>query len=502
MLSLDVFVAELTKSISLFKPEAALVIAFLVGIIVDLIFKKSKNAAAYIAIIGFLVAGLFLCQQEGVEYKTFANLLVVDGFGNFMKWIILISSFIVVLISFFSKELYTEKRGMGEYYNIIVGMTFGMFLLVGSANLIMIYLAIETMSLSSYILAGYTKEIKRSSEASLKYVIFGSVSSGVMLYGMSLLFGMTGSLNLFTINEFLAANPVNDFTMLLSGLMIIGGFAYKISAVPFHFWTPDVYEGAPVTITAYLSVASKAAGFAVLLRFLKVTFIDPAVGDAATWTLITNIDWQYIVAILAVLTMTLGNLTAIWQTNVKRILAYSSIAHAGYLLMGVVVMNDIGSASVLIYFFMYMLMNLGAFMVVMLIANNIGSEELDDYHGLGYRAPILGIAMTLFLISLTGLPPTAGFIGKLYIFTAVINSGYLWLAVIGVLNSVVSLFYYVKIFKNMYLKDVDSQGPALEYSPASVIVLVLLAVPTLLFGLYFTPIIEWADKSAMIFLGN
>lgn len=502
MIDLDVFIAELTKSISLFKPESTLVIAFLLAIIFDLIFKKTKNISAYIAIIGFIVAGYFLFKQEGAEYKTFANLLVVDGFGNFMKWIILLSSFVIILMSIFSKELYANSRSVGEYYSLIIGMTFGMFLLVGSANLIMIYVAIETMSLASYVLAGYTKEIKRSSEASLKYVIFGSVSSGVMIYGMSLLFGMTGSLNLFEINSFIAANSVNEFALFVAVLFIIAGFGYKISAVPFHFWTPDVYEGAPVTITAYLSVASKAAGFAILLRFMKVTFFDHSAGLSETWILMSNIDWTFVIAVLAVLTMTLGNLVALWQSNVKRLLAYSAIAHAGYLLMGVVVFDDIGTAAVLIYFLMYMITNLGAFMVVMLIANNINSEELDDYHGLGYRAPILGITMTLFLISLTGLPPTAGFIGKLYIFAAVINSGYLWLAVIGVINSVVSLYYYVKIFKNMYLKDVDSVKPALSYTPASVVLLIILAVPTLLFGIYFSPIIDWANRSAMIFLGN
>ncbi len=501
MLSLDVFVQELIKSVSLFKPETTLVITFVVAILADLIFKKSRSISGYIAILGFIVAGFFLAVQSGVEYKAFSNLLIIDGFGNFMKWIILLSSFFVVIISFFSKELYSENRPLGEYFSIIIGMTFGMFLLVSSANLIMIYLAVETMSLSSYILSGYTKEIKRSSEASLKYLIFGAVSSGIMLYGMSLVFGLTGSLNLHTINAFLNANPVSNFMMILSGLMILSGFAYKISAVPFHFWTPDVYEGAPVTITAYLSVASKAAGFAILLRFLKMTFIDTAADNTAFWHLVTNIDWQYIIIVLSVITMTFGNLTAIWQSNVKRLLAYSAIAHAGYLLMGVAVMNEIGVASILIYFLFYMFMNLGAFMVVMLIANNTGSEELDDYKGLGYRAPILGIAMTLFMISLTGLPPTAGFIGKLWIFSAVIDSGFLWLAVIGVVNSVISLFYYVKVFKFMYLHDVDSEKPALSYSPASIVVLMFFAIPTLLFGLWFQPIIYWANKSAMIFLG-
>jgi NADH-quinone oxidoreductase subunit N len=361
------------------------------------------------------------------------------------------------------------------------------------------------MSISSYILAGYTKEIKRASEASLKYVIFGAVSSGIMIYGMSILFGLTGSLDLAGINAYLQVNEVNHLAVLLSGLMIIAGIGYKISAVPFHFWTPDVYEGAPITITAYLSVASKAAGFALLIRFLKASFITEASGDSEIWFMLTTIDWQFIIAILAVLTMTIGNLVAIWQNNLKRLLAYSSIAHAGYLLMGVVVMDDIGVASVMIYFLMYLFMNLGAFLVVMLLANKIGSEDLEDYAGLGYKAPVLGVAMVIFLISLTGLPPTAGFIGKLYIFTAVLNAGneWIWLAVVGVLNSVVSLFYYVKIIRDMYIKGVEKENESsFEFHPLAVALVVILAVPTLVLGLYFGPIIDWANNSVGIFLGN
>jgi NADH-quinone oxidoreductase subunit N len=284
--------------------------------------------------------------------------------------------------------------------------------------------------------------------------------------------------------------------------MIISGFGYKISAVPFHFWAPDVYEGAPITITAYLSVASKAAGFAVLLRFIKTVLINSIPGTAETWILLTNIDWHSVIAILSILTMTLGNLVAVWQTNMKRMLAYSSIAHAGYLLMAVSVMNDNGVSAVLIYFFFYMLMNLGAFFIVQIIANKLNSEEIEDYTGLGYRSPIIGVCLTLFLISLTGLPPTAGFIGKLYIFTTVINSGYLWLAAIGVINSVISLYYYVKIIRNLYLRDVESTKIKLEYSPFTIVILLLLAVPTLLFGIYFTPIVEWANYSMNIFIGN
>jgi len=505
-MELNQFVSELQQSISVFTPEVSLAATLMVALLADVIFKKAKNIAAIIALIGFVVTAIFMFGQEcGQQQQAFSNMIAIDPFAQFFKYLILLTSFIIVLMSFFFKELYSESRTQGEYYSLIVAMTFGMFLLVGANNLLMIYLSIEVMSISSYILAGYTKEIKRSSEASLKYVIFGAVSSGIMIYGMSILFGLTGSLDLAGINAYLQVNDVSHTAVLISGLMIIAGIGYKISAVPFHFWTPDVYEGAPITITAYLSVASKAAGFALLIRFLKAAFISDVSGESELWFMLSTIDWQFIIAILAVLSMTIGNLVALWQNNLKRLLAYSSIAHAGYLLMGVVVMDDIGVAAVLIYFVMYLLMNLGAFLVVMLLANKIGSEELDDYVGLGYKAPILGVSMVVFLVSLTGLPPTAGFIGKFYIFAAVLNAGseWYWLAIVGVLNSVVSLFYYVKIIRDMYIKGVEKENESsFEFHPLATALVLALAIPTLIFGIYFGPIIDWANNSVGIFLGN
>lgn len=505
MISIDAFIDHLNLSIGLFKPEIALLVTFVLAILFDLLFKKVKNIAGIVAILGFIATGFYLGYQCTDGADTFSGLLVIDPFSRFFKFVILISSLIVVLMSFSSKELNKDGRSVGEYYTLILGMTFGMFLLASASNLIMIYLAIETMSLSSYVLAGYTKEIKRASEASLKYVIFGAVSSGLMIYGMSLLYGLTGSLNLISINSILATADVNLFALFFASILIIGGIGYKISAVPFHFWTPDVYEGAPVTITAYLSVASKAAGFAILIRFVKYTFIDTnAVAGDGLWGMMEGIDWQFVIAIFAVLTATLGNLVAVWQTNVKRMLAYSSIAHAGYLLMAVAVMNDIGVAAVMIYFVFYMIMNLGAFAVVMLIANKIGSEEIDDYVGIGHRAPVLGACMVIFLVSLTGLPPTAGFIGKFFVFAAILDSGMIWLAVIGVLNSVVSLFYYVKIFRNMYVRGTDSKDidTPFSVSPVGTFLVILLAIPTLLFGLWYTPVMEWAKNSVVMFIGK
>jgi NADH-quinone oxidoreductase subunit N len=495
-------VSELVKSVELFKPETILLITFLVGIIADLIWKKSRNLVGYIAIIGLLISSFFLCSKEVEAQPSFFFMMVADPFSLFFKQIIAISAIIIIIFSLFSKELQESKANLGEYYVFILGMSFGMFLLTGATNLIMIYLAIETMSISSYILTGYTKEVQRSSEASLKYVIFGAVSSALMIYGISILYGLTGSLNLFHISYILNQQTVSVIPLLISGLLILAGLGYKISAVPFHFWTPDVYEGSPITITAFLSVASKAAGFAALIRFIKIAFFDfRASAEAGTWGILQDIDWALIISILSVLTMTVGNVIALWQTNLKRLLAYSSIAHAGYILMALVVFNDTGLSAILIYFVFYMIMNLGAFFVVMLIANRMGSEEIDDYNGLGYRSPFIAACMAIFLIALTGLPPTAGFIGKLYVFAALIDSSqYLWLAIVGILNSVVGLYYYAKVFRNMYIREVDyDKNKTIEFSPVIKFLLLVFAIPTILFGLYFTPIVNWAQNSVKLF---
>lgn len=492
-------ISNLQSSINYFVPELVLVLTLLILILADLIFRRFRFINAYISLIGFIVAGIFLILQPR-NWIGFFDSFVTDEFSFFFKIIILATNILVVLMSLESRELIEKERNLGEFYTFLVGMTFGMFLVTGATNLILIYLAIETMSVSSYILAGYTKEIKRASEASLKYVIFGAVSSGLMIYGISLLFGLTGSLNLIEIRDYLATNKVDTLAFFVSSLLILSGFAYKISAVPFHFWTPDVYEGAPITITAYLSVASKAAGFAVLIRFLKLGLTVPTEVVSSIWTMVSNIDWTIILAILSVLTMTLGNIVALWQNNLKRLLAYSSIAHAGYILMGVAVLNDTGIASVLVYFFMYLLMNIGAFICVMLISNEIGSEDIKDFEGLGYRSPLIAAVFSILLFSLIGLPPTAGFIAKFYVFAAVIDAGLIWLAVVGVINSVISLYYYVKIMRNMFIRGIEEKQNPIKIIGLNVAVVMVLAFFTLLFGIYFSPIINWANASASIFV--
>ncbi len=494
---------QILNSVTLLRPETTLAVTFCVLILVDLFLKGTRaQISAGIAIAGLIVTAYFVVEQSsGTPSSIFFQMFAVDGFSIFFKFIILASSFLVMIFSLQSKELQTGKRHLGEYYALLVSLTLGMFLMTGASNLLMMYIALELTSISSYILAGFMKDENDSSEASLKYVIYGAVSSGLMLYGISWMYGLTGAVDIYGINRALMAGDVNILALIVSGIFIIAGFGYKISAAPFHFWTPDVYEGAPITVTAFLSVASKAAGFAMMIRFFKVAFFDPAVGNLAPgmWAIFHGFEWNQVLAIIAVLTMTLGNLVAIWQQNLKRLLAYSSIAHAGYMLLGVVVLSNEGIAAVMVYFSVYLFMNLGAFYLVMLIADKIGSEDIDSYKGLGYRSPFAGVVMTIFLLSLTGIPPTAGFIGKLYIFAALINAKWIWLAIVGVLNSVVSLYYYVRILKNMFLSGPPESTSPISFSVSQVIVLLILVIPILLIGLYFGPLIEFAQASVSIF---
>jgi NADH-quinone oxidoreductase subunit N len=495
--------SQILQSLNAFKPETTLAVTFCLVLVADLFFrKKSSPVPAVVALLGILTAFIFAVGESGSPaISIFSNMLAVDGFSLFFRMVVLTSSFLIVIFSLQSEELKQTGRNLGEYYALLVGLTLGLMLMAGASNLLMMYIAIELSSLSSYILAGFIKQSKSSSEASLKYVIYGAASSGMMLYGISILYGLTGSVDFYTVNRALLVGDYNTAAIVIAGILIMVGFGYKISAVPFHFWTPDVYEGAPITITAFLSVASKAAGFAMMIRFFVISMVDPTSGrlQVGTWAVLHGFEWNLVLAGLAVLTMTLGNLIAVWQNNLKRLLAYSSIAHAGYMLLGVVVLSNQGIAAVMVYFAMYLFMNLGAFYVVMIIANKTGSEDIDSYKGLGHRSPIVGVAMTIFLLSLTGIPPTAGFVGKFYIFAALISAKWFWLAIIGVLNSVVSLYYYVRILRNMFLRDPAPNAGPINIPVSQLIVLAVLVIPTLLLGLYFGPIVEFAQASVGMF---
>ena len=494
----------LVNSLYLIKPEITISITLVLLVLVDLIKDKDKKYLPYISIAGLVVAGYFIIEHFSANAFAFstsntAGMIVVDPFGNFFKLLIVLSSVFVVIFSMFSAEVKEGMERHGEYYTLIFGMILGMMFMISASDLIVVYLSLELVSLSSYVLAGFTKNSLRNSEASLKYVIYGGISSGIMLFGISILYGLTGSTNIYEINSLIQASNVHGFVFVLSGLLIFAGMGYKISAAPFHFWTPDVYEGAPIPITAYLSIASKAAGFALLIRFIKVTFIQ-SIDPNGFWHLLSVIDWKAFFVVISILTMTLGNFAALWQNNMKRLLAYSSIAHAGYLLLGLAVMSNEGISAIIIYFSIYAFMNLGAFLVVLLIANKTGSEELDDYKGISSVAPFLSVSLAIFLVSLTGLPPTAGFIGKLYIFMALVDAKMIVVAVIALLNTVVSLYYYVRVLKHMFLDKSEKELPAMPSSVAAVIMVLVFLAPVLIFGIYFTPLVALA-KSSVALLG-
>lgn len=497
---------NLAKDLFLIVPEIIVSVTLLVILLFDLIFNKDKTILPYIGLVGLFIALYFSIINISIESHAFIlsntgnefGLLTIDAFGSYFRIIILITSILIIFFSKSSSEIHSISERSGEYYTLLFGMILGMLFMVSSSDLIMLYISVELLSLSSYVLAGFTKLRDRDSEASLKYIVYGAASSGLMLFGISIIYGLTGATNLFIINETLKITDINSLAYSFSLILIFVGIGFKISAAPFHFWTPDVYEGAPIAITAFLSVASKAAGFALLIRFVKSTFLVNEVNGV--WILLEGFDWQTFLVIISVLTMTLGNFAAIWQDNVKRMLAYSSIAHAGYMLLGIAVLSNQGLAAVMIYFLVYLLMNIGAFYIVMIIANQIGSENVNDYNKLGYSSPFLGVSLVIFLVSLTGLPPTAGFISKLYIFIALIDVQMIAVAVIAVLNSVVSLYYYIRVIKHMFISESKNEVPKLSVSLNDVVFILILLVPTIILGLYFTPMVEFAQSCLSILL--
>lgn len=487
-------------SIGLFLPEIIIVLTLCVIIVADLFDKNEKNSSGWILLGGFTAAGIAILYQIGKNESVFYDMIAVDPFAVFFKILLVITGLFIVAFSMKSRELDAYKSRIGEYYMLLSGMMLGMMLMVGSANLLLMYLALEVTSISSYVLVGFTKRSLRSAEASMKYIIYGAVSSGVMLYGLSLLIGVTGATDIYGVNNALTAGVGQPLMLNISILMILVGLGFKIAIVPFHFWAPDVYEGAPITITALLAVASKLAAFAILIRFFKVSFTDSSgVTEYGLWTLFEGLNWNLLLAGMAALAMILGNLTALRQDNIKRMLAYSSIAHAGYLLMGLVILTEQGISTMLIYLFIYLFMTLGAFYVAMLFSNKVNTESIEAYKGLGRRAPLQGIAITIFLVSLTGLPPTGGFIAKLTIFGAVINAGWIWLVAIAGVMTVVSLFYYIRVVRNLFFFEPSENEEELVFSTTSTVILLILLIPTLLLGVYFSPLIEIAGKSIQMF---
>ena len=491
------------NSLVFFWPELLLSVTIITAILADLFYsKKDSFKVAYWSLGGMFLTYIAIRLQDIEPTSLFMGTVAHDPFSQFFKILILISTAIIMLMSLVSGEL--KKYRMGEYFSIMTIMTFGLFLMTSSIDILMVYLAIEIVSIMSFFLAGYLKRNSLSNEASLKYVIYGAFSSGIMLYGLSILFGLTGSTNFFEMQKAISLlGTDSNLALVLSTVFILVGFGYKISAVPFHFWTPDVYEGSPSTITAYLSIAPKAAGFALMLRFFNQVFGDMSIDISTSWSAINDVPWPELIAVLSAATMTVGNLVAIQQNNVKRMLAYSSIAHAGYMMMALPMMSNSSIEGVMKYLIMYLFMNLGAFFVVIYVKDQIGGEDYNSFDGLGWKMPYVAIPMTLFMVALTGLPPTAGFVGKFYIFAAVIESGsrFYWLAFVGVINSVISLYYYIRVVRHMYLLGERNDEFINPSSKLVLSLLAVLAIPSFVFGWYFSPIAEWISRSTTMFQG-
>ncbi len=447
-------------------------------------------------------AAMYLAKDEPSRI-LFGGLMASDRFAHVFRALFALVTAVIVLFSVPGQEKLQgsdAQKGIGEFFVLLLTVALGLNMMAMSRNLLMIYLSLELVSIISFIMAGYKINDRKSSEAGLKYVIFGGVASGIMLYGMSWLFGLTQSLNLAEISKRVVALSAEEGrvpeAVFVAVVCMLAGFGYKISAAPFHMWTPDVYEGAPTPVTAFLSVGPKAAGFAILLRF----FAD---GLAARGSMSGSVGtpWPIVGGILAMATMTVGNLSALGQNNVKRMLAYSSIAHAGYMLLGFCVFNDAGTAAILFYIATYCLMNLGAFLVVIAVADRSeGDETMEAFRGLGTRSPVLAICMAIFLFSLTGLPPFAGFVGKFYIFASLLRAGGSWnwfIAVIGVLNSVVSLFYYARVLRAMYFTSA-TKPEEIEVRAMFGATTLALAVPTIVLGVYWGPVYDFVTRSLVM----
>ena len=484
-------------NLELFLPELTLAAVAIIVILLDLIVPR-KGLLAVVSIAGIVVsAGFTIALWGGSSQALFNNMLAVDNFALFFKLLFLAIAALVILAS----TDYVSKfaRFQGEYYALVLLSALGMMLMAATTELISIYIALELTSISLYVLVGFLKDPK-STEASLKYLLLGAIASAVLLFGMALVFGFTGKTQLGEIAQAIQALSLSGVLaspgLILGVVLMIAGFGFKIAAVPFHMWVPDVYEGAPTPITAYLSVASKAAGFAIILRVFYSAFGLPQ------WL---SLDWGMLFAVLAAIGMTLGNVIAIPQTNIKRMLGYSSIAQAGYLMVGLATVgfspaaDIVGRSSLLFFLASYALTNLGAFIAIIAISNKLDSDQISDYSGMGKRAPLLALALTLCLISLIGLPPAAGFMAKFYIFSGAVQHGLLWLVVIAVINSVISAYYYLRVVKVMWLGEPASEEKV-PSSGALRLALSISCLGVLLLGIIPGFIMKLTELAAKMFV--
>jgi len=460
-------------------PVLVLSVFTMLVMLLDLFIGKNKSALVFVALTGLLLAAVSSFAKTDWPVSSFGGSYVVDHMSVFFTMIFCLSSGLAILLSIeYNKR---ENIRVGEYYSLIMFCTVGMIILASSTDLIMIFLGIEIVSLCLYVLAGIRRGDTRSNEAALKYFLLGAFATGFLLYGMTLLYGSTGTTKLAGIAEALSHSDVVSQPILMMGVvLLVAGFGFKVASVPFHMWTPDVYQGAPTPVTAFMAVGPKAAAFAAFFRVFTTAMPELAP------------TWEMLLSIVAITTMFVGNLGAIMQTNIKRLLAYSSISHAGYILIAIIAKGSLATSALLFYMLAYTFMTFGAFSIVILIGRK-GKEnlELEDYSGLGFQAPLLGLAMSIFLLSLGGLPPLAGFVGKFYIFQAALNEGYVVLVVLAVLNSAISLYYYLRVIVFMYMKEPKGELQ-ISLTPITLLVIIIGVLGTIQLGLFPGPVISLA----------
>jgi NADH-quinone oxidoreductase subunit N len=479
--------SDLQVNFSTIMPEAILAASGILVLLVGVFSSRKdgrKNHLGYISLIGVILALIFSFPLFGKIQYGFSDMVVADDFASFFKVVFGVICLLTILISIG----YTRQQhvGTGEYYALILFSTLGMMLMASGTNLLTIFLGLETMSISIYVLAGIMRDDPKSIESAMKYFILGAFATGFFLYGVALIYGSTGSFNLKEIASYISASgSAGRSPLLIIGIALLTiGFGFKIATVPFHMWTPDVYEGAPTSITAFMATGVKAAAFAGLVRVFY-SALSPF-----------QSDWTAIMWLLAVATMTVGNLVAISQSNIKRMLAYSSIAHAGYILVAFTAGNDLGTSSILFYLLAYAFMNIGAFTIVILLGKK-GEENtlITDYAGIGFKYPLLAAAMAIFMLSLAGIPPLAGFMGKFYIFSAAVKAKFYWLAVIGVLNSALSVYYYLRVTVFMYFREAEREITGLTFSPAAVAGVIIAVAGVLYLGILPSTVLALARAS-------
>lgn len=477
------------SSILAIGPEIALLILAIIVLLYDKALKPTERRSlglimawgSFVTLILMLALWLFFDEPSQEPASFWGGMIRFDLVSLVFRVMFLLALIVTCLISLDVKGL---QRG--EYYALLATSTIGFGLMAASGDLIMLYVALETASISLYVLADFTKKVYRSNEAGMKYFIYGAFATAVMLYGFSLLYGLTGQTNIDAVARALIQEP--DAAVLLAASLVVVGFGFKISAVPFHFWTPDVYEGAPTPVTGLVSTASKAAGFAIFLRVLTAGVFGRA--DPTS-------DWWAMLVAMSIVTMTLGNLLAIHQTNIKRMLAYSSIAQAGYAMIGLVTLTVDGSGATMFYLLYYVITNVAAFGVIIVFSNLTGSDEIKDLSGLSRRAPVLALAMMFALLSLGGIPPTAGFFGKFFLFRAAIDAGLWWLALIGIINAFVALYYYLSVIKVMYLYRSEDEGVRIPVSRAATVALGFTVLAIFYLGIFADSAFELTRRAAV-----